>query len=779
MARNLVIVESPAKSKTISKILGEDYKVMSSYGHVRDLKKKGLGIDIEHRFAPQYEVSEDKVKVVKELQKAVQEAETVWLASDEDREGEAIAWHLYQILGLKDKQTKRIAFHEITRKAILEALESPRDIDYDRVDAQQARRVLDRIVGFELSPILWHKVRPALSAGRVQSAAVRILVEREREIQAFKPESGFRIVAELKNASGQSVKAVMEHRPSQPEQAEAVLSDLIGSSYVVSDIQVKPGKRTPPPPFTTSTLQQEASRLLGFSVTQTMVVAQSLYENGHITYMRTDSVNLSSFAIATTAETIEKLYGKSYVKKRNFTTKTKGAQEAHEAIRPTNIEHDTISGTSAEKKLYDLIRKRTMATQMKDAELERTVVAVKTASPYLFYIRGEQVRFDGFLKVYLAGTDDDNGTSADREETDALLPAMSVGDALSATSVEATQKFTQRPARYSEAALVKKLEELGIGRPSTYAPTIQTIQKREYVDKRTIPGVERGYCVLTLKGNKISAKTKQESYGADKGKLVPTDIGIVVNDFLVDAFPKILSYDFTANVEQEFDAIAEGEKPWIGVIEQFYSIFHPNVVEVMEAKTERRVGERYIGDDPKTGRPIYAKIGRFGPLLQLGDAQPEGEKPTFTSIPSSLSIETISLEEALELFRLPRTLGEWNEKEVQANNGRFGPYVRWDKLFVSIPKDMDLYTITMEEAVALIEQKIESEKNKRIASFDTPQGELLILNGRYGPYIEYSKKNYKIPKGYKPEELSLEACLELVEEGSKKKSSKKSSKKNG
>ncbi|KGL52583.1 MULTISPECIES: type I DNA topoisomerase [Porphyromonas] len=779
MARNLVIVESPAKSKTISKILGEDYKVMSSYGHVRDLKKKGLGIDIEHRFAPQYEVSEDKVKVVKELQKAVQEAETVWLASDEDREGEAIAWHLYQILGLKDKQTKRIAFHEITRKAILEALESPRDIDYDRVDAQQARRVLDRIVGFELSPILWHKVRPALSAGRVQSAAVRILVEREREIQAFKPESGFRIVAELKNASGQSVKAVMEHRPSQPEQAEAVLSDLIGSSYVVSDIQVKPGKRTPPPPFTTSTLQQEASRLLGFSVTQTMVVAQSLYENGHITYMRTDSVNLSSFAIATTAETIEKLYGKSYVKKRNFTTKTKGAQEAHEAIRPTNIEHDTISGTSAEKKLYDLIRKRTMATQMKDAELERTVVAVKTASPYLFYIRGEQVRFDGFLKVYLAGTDDDNGTSADREETDALLPAMSVGDALSATSVEATQKFTQRPARYSEAALVKKLEELGIGRPSTYAPTIQTIQKREYVDKRTIPGVEREYCVLTLKGNKISAKTKQESYGADKGKLVPTDIGIVVNDFLVEAFPKILSYDFTANVEQEFDAIAEGEKPWIGVIEQFYSIFHPNVVEVMEAKTERRVGERYIGDDPKTGRPIYAKIGRFGPLLQLGDAQPEGEKPTFTSIPSSLSIETISLEEALELFRLPRTLGEWNEKEVQANNGRFGPYVRWDKLFVSIPKDMDLYTITMEEAVALIEQKIESEKNKRIASFDTPQGELLILNGRYGPYIEYSKKNYKIPKGYKPEELSLEACLELVEEGSKKKSSKKSSKKNG
>lgn len=779
MARNLVIVESPAKSKTISKILGEDYKVMSSYGHVRDLKKKGLGIDIEHRFAPQYEVSEDKVKVVKELQKAVQEAETVWLASDEDREGEAIAWHLYQILGLKDKQTKRIAFHEITRKAILEALESPRDIDYDRVDAQQARRVLDRIVGFELSPILWHKVRPALSAGRVQSAAVRILVEREREIQAFKPESGFRIVAELKNASGQSVKAVMEHRPSQPEQAEAVLSDLIGSSYVVSDIQVKPGKRTPPPPFTTSTLQQEASRLLGFSVAQTMVVAQSLYENGHITYMRTDSVNLSSFAIATTAETIEKLYGKSYVKKRNFTTKTKGAQEAHEAIRPTNIEHDTISGTSAEKKLYDLIRKRTMATQMKDAELERTVVAVKTASPYLFYIRGEQVRFDGFLKVYLAGTDDDNGTSADREETDALLPAMSVGDALSATSVEATQKFTQRPARYSEAALVKKLEELGIGRPSTYAPTIQTIQKREYVDKRTIPGVEREYCVLTLKGNKISAKTKQESYGADKGKLVPTDIGIVVNDFLVEAFPKILSYDFTANVEQEFDAIAEGEKPWIGVIEQFYSIFHPNVVEVMEAKTERRVGERYIGDDPKTGRPIYAKIGRFGPLLQLGDAQPEGEKPTFTSIPSSLSIETISLEEALELFRLPRTLGKWNEKEVQANNGRFGPYVRWDKLFVSIPKDMDLYTITKDEAVALIEQKIESEKNKRIASFDTPQGELLILNGRYGPYIEYSKKNYKIPKGYKPEELSLEACLELVEEGSKKKSSKKSSKKNG
>lgn len=779
MARNLVIVESPAKSKTISKILGEDYKVMSSYGHVRDLKKKGLGIDIEHRFAPQYEVSEDKVKVVKELQKAVQEAETVWLASDEDREGEAIAWHLYQILGLKDKQTKRIAFHEITRKAILEALESPRDIDYDRVDAQQARRVLDRIVGFELSPILWHKVRPALSAGRVQSAAVRILVEREREIQAFKPESGFRIVAELKNASGQSVKAVMEHRPSQREQAEAVLSDLIGSDYVVRDIQVKPGKRTPPPPFTTSTLQQEASRLLGFSVTQTMVVAQSLYENGHITYMRTDSVNLSSFAIATTAETIEKLYGKSYVKKRNFTTKTKGAQEAHEAIRPTNIEHDTISGTSAEKKLYDLIRKRTMATQMKDAELERTVVAVKTASPYLFYIRGEQVRFDGFLKVYLAGTDDDNGTSADREETDALLPVMNVGDVLSATSVEATQKFTQRPARYSEAALVKKLEELGIGRPSTYAPTIQTIQKREYVDKRTIPGVEREYCVLTLKGNKISAKTKQESYGADKGKLVPTDIGIVVNDFLVEAFPKILSYDFTANVEQEFDAIAEGEKKWIGVIEQFYSIFHPNVVEVMEAKTERRVGERYIGDDPKTGKPIYAKIGRFGPLLQLGDAQPEGEKPTFTSIPSSLSIETISLEEALELFRLPRTLGKWNEKEVQANNGRFGPYVRWDKLFVSIPKDMDLYTITKDEAVALIEEKIESEKNKRIAAFDAPQGELLILNGRYGPYIEYAKKNYKIPKGYKPEELSLEACLELVEEGSKKKSSKKSSKKNG
>ncbi|MDO4790712.1 MAG: type I DNA topoisomerase [Porphyromonas sp.] len=777
MARNLVIVESPAKSKTISKILGDDYKVMSSYGHVRDLKKKGLGIDINHRFAPQYEVSEDKLKVVKELQKAVRTAETVWLASDEDREGEAIAWHLYQILGLENKETKRIAFHEITKKAILEALESPRDIDYNRVDAQQARRVLDRIVGFELSPILWHKVRPSLSAGRVQSAAVRILVEREREIQSFKPESSYRVVANLNTESGQAVKAVMEHRPSERAEVEEVLNSLIGSEYSVQDIQVKPGKRTPPPPFTTSTLQQEASRLLGFSVTQTMVVAQSLYENGHITYMRTDSVNLSSFAIATTADVVEKNYGKEYVKKRNFTTKTKGAQEAHEAIRPTNIELETISGTATEKKLYDLIRKRTMATQMKDAELERTTVTVKTTSPHLFYIRGEQIRFDGFLKVYLEDPDDDNSASGDKDETDTLLPTMNIGDLLAVGTVEATQKFTQRPARYSEATLVKKLEELGIGRPSTYAPTIQTIQKREYVDKRTIPGAEREYDIFTLKGNKISSKTKRETYGGDKGKLIPTDIGIVVNDFLVDAFPKILSYNFTANVEKEFDAIAEGSKDWTGVIEQFYSIFHPNVVEVMDMKTERKVGERYIGDDPKTGKPIFAKIGRFGPLLQLGEAQPEGEKPTFTSIPSSLSIETISLDEALELFRLPRTLGQWEGKEIQANNGRFGPYVRWDKMFVSIPKDLDLYTVTLEEAVSLVQSKIEADKNKRIAAFDAPEGELLILNGRYGPYIEYAKKNYKIPKEYKPEELTLETCLMLVEEGGKKKTTGKSRKK--
>lgn len=769
MAKNLVIVESPAKSKTISKFLGKDFKVMSSYGHIRDLKKKGLGIDIENNFEPEYEISDDKENVVSELKKEVQKADVVWLASDEDREGEAIAWHLYQVLNLKDKDTKRIAFHEITKKAILEALETPRDIDYDRVDAQQARRVLDRIVGFELSPVLWYKIRPALSAGRVQSAAVRILVEREREINNFIPESSFRVVANLTTKDSISLQAVLDNRPQTKEVAEEVLKDLINAQYSARDIQVKPSKRTPPPPFTTSTLQQEASRHLGFSVTQTMRIAQNLYENGHITYMRTDSVNLSSFAIATTAKLVENEYGKEYVRTRNFTTKTKGAQEAHEAIRPTHIESITIAGTAQEKKLYNLIRKRTLATQMKEALLEKTTVFVDTQSKHVFTIKGEQVKFDGFLKVYLEGQDEDQNEKEDKF----ILPHIEVGDCFDCSSVEAVQKFSLRPPRYTEAALVKKLEELGIGRPSTYAPTIQTIQKREYVDKRYMPGQERKYEVLTLKGEKISHKTKKEVYGADRNKLVPTDIGIVVNDFLVESFPKVLSYDFTANVEKEFDKIAEGDVEWRESISDFYDLFHPNVEEVINTKTERKVGERLVGNHPKTGLPIYAKIGKYGPLLQMGESTTGEDKPSFASIPPHMSIETITLEEALNLFKLPRSLGKWKDKEVQANIGRFGPYFRYGNIFVSIPKTLDIFGVTLEDAVPLLETKIEEEKKKIISTFSHNNSTLKVLNGRYGPYIEYKRKNYKIPSNYSAENLTLEDSLDIIEKAATKKTSSK------
>lgn len=768
MAKNLLIVESPAKSKTISKFLGSDFNVLSSFGHIRDLKTKGMGVDVDNHFAPEYEVSEDKKNIVKELKAEAQKAETVWLASDEDREGEAIAWHLAEVLGLDISNTNRIVFHEITPKAINAALENPRTIDMKMVDAQQARRVLDRIVGFELSPVLWTKVRPSLSAGRVQSVAVRILVEREREINAFEAESSYRIRATFVTDAGERFEADVDRRPKTLTEAQEMLSSLVGATYKVQDIEIKPTKRHPAAPFTTSTLQQEASRRLGLSVTQTMRIAQSLYEAGHITYMRTDSVNLSSFAIGATTEEVEKEYGKDYVKARNFKTSTKGAQEAHEAIRPTHVEKVSAGTTKQEKALYDLIRKRTMASQMADAELERTQLEIVSSTGLKFVARGEVITFDGFLKVYLEGNDDESS-----ESDVMLLPKVAKSEAIGADMVVATERFTQRPPRYTEAALVKKMEELGIGRPSTYAPTIQTIQKRGYVERKTIDGVQRTYNEILLTDNKIKTSEKSEVYGTDRQKLVPTDVGIVVNDFLVEYFPKVLEYNFTAKVEKEFDSIAEGEKQWNEVIKDFYQIFHENVESVKSERMDRRVGERQIGEDPASGQPVFAKIGRFGPMVQIGESSTEGDKPRFASIPSSLSIETITLEEALVLFTLPRSLGEYNGEILEANTGRFGPYVRFGKLFASIPKDMNPYEITLDQAIELVEAKIQAENNKFIASFGEDKELIQVLNGRFGPYISYKKKNFKIPKSTDPKTLDEAACRKLIEEGSKDAKEKK------
>ncbi len=760
MQKNLVIVESPAKAKTIEKFLGKDFKVMSSYGHIRDLKKKDLGIDLENNYTPIYEIPSDKKKVVDELKKAAKEADLVWLASDEDREGEAISWHLYKTLKLEENKTKRIAFHEITKDAILNAIENPRTIDINLVDAQQARRVLDRIVGFELSPVLWRKVKPALSAGRVQSVAVRLIVEREREIQQFKSEASYRVIAiftKEDNGSQYEIKTELSKRLKTKQEALNLLEKLKEASFKVEEVETRPMKKSPAAPFTTSTLQQEASRKLGFPVSLTMMVAQKLYESGKITYMRTDSVNLSSLAINTTKNEIESEYGKQYSKVRHFSTKSKGAQEAHEAIRPTYINEHSISGTAQEKKLYDLIWKRTIASQMADAELEKTTVTVSISNEkdMKFSAVGEVIKFDGFLHVYLEGTDEeiiDNETS--------LLPPVKVQDALQMKEATATERFTQRPSRYSEASLVRKLEELGIGRPSTYAPTISTIQNREYVEKSNIEGTERQYNILALKKDKISDTQKTEITGTDKGKLIPTDTGVVVNDFLIEYFPGILDYNFTANIEKEFDQIAEGEENWTKLIDKFYKVFHPIVESATNTQTDHKVGERILGVDPKSGRQVSVKIGRFGPMVQIG-VQEEEEKPQFAGLQKTQSITTITLEEALKLFELPRSVGEFEDKDVSVGTGRFGPYIKHNGKFISLPKGYDPYSVDLDSAISLIEDKRQKDAEKIIKIF-TEDADLQILNGRYGPYIAYQKTNYKIPKGVVPADLDFDAAMKIV-----------------
>lgn len=763
MQKNLVIVESPAKAKTIEKFLGKDYKVMSSYGHIRDLKKKDLGVDLAHNYKPLYEIPADKKKLVSELKSAAKDADVVWLASDEDREGEAISWHLYEALDLKDKNSKRIAFHEITKNAILHAIENPREIDKNLVDAQQARRVLDRIVGFEVSPVLWKKVKPALSAGRVQSVAVRLIVEREREIQNFNTEAAYRIQAVFikeENGTKYELKAELNKRLKTKEEAMALLEQLKNeSAFAINDIQTKPVKKSPAAPFTTSTLQQEAARKLGFSVSQTMSVAQKLYESGKITYMRTDSVNLSSLAINTSRAEIETVYGKEYSKTRQFSTKAKGAQEAHEAIRPTYMNESKVSGSSQEQKLYDLIWKRTIASQMSDAELERTTVTIDLPkdNDLKFVSTGEVLKFDGFLRVYLEDTDDE---PADTDEA-SLLPPLHVNEKLDLQETTATERFTQRPPRYTEASLVRKLEELGIGRPSTYAPTISTIQNREYVEKSNIEGVERKYNVLQLKKSKITDSIKTEITGADKNKLKPTDIGIVVNDFLTQSFPSILDYNFTAKVEKQFDNIAEGQEEWTHLIDTFYKSFHPVVDEVMNSHTDHKIGERILGSDPKTGKQVSVKIGRFGPMVQIG-TQDDEEKPTFASLQKNQSLTTITLEEALKLFDLPRSVGEYEGKDMQVAVGRFGPYIRHDGKFISLPRGLDPYAVTEEEAVQLIEEKRKKDSEKTISIFGEGDEEIQVLNGRYGPYITYQKGNYKIPKGTDAATLTEEQCKEII-----------------
>ena len=762
MQKNLVIVESPAKAKTIEKFLGDDYKVLSSYGHIRDLKKKEFSIDVANGYQPTYEIPEDKKKLVKELKSEAKKADMVWLASDEDREGEAISWHLFEVLGLDPVKTKRIVFHEITKSAILKAIENPRDIDVNLVNAQQARRVLDRIVGFELSPILWRKVKPALSAGRVQSVAVRLIVEREREVNAFVSESWYKVTAifEVPGENGEKseVKAELGSRFKTKEEARAFLEVCKDAKFKITDVVTKPSKKSPAPPFTTSTLQQEAARKLGFSVSQTMVVAQRLYESGQITYMRTDSVNLSDLALATSRQAITDLMGDKYVKTRQFATKSKGAQEAHEAIRPTYMTNETIHGTAQEQKLYDLIWKRTIASQMADAELEKTTATISISnSDEVFVATGEVITFDGFLRVYKESYDDEN----EQEDESRLLPPLTVGQALDKATVSATQRFTMCPLRYTEASLVRKLEELGIGRPSTYAPTISTVQQRGYVEKGNKEGVKRSFDIMTLKEGKIAESTKTEMTGNEKAKLLPTDVGIVVNDFLMEYFPGIMDYNFTASVEKEFDEVADGEKEWTGMMDAFYQDFHPLVEKTSNTKTEHKVGERILGTDPVSGKPVSVKIGRYGPIIQIGSVEDE-EKPRFAQLPKGMALETITLEEALECFKLPRNLGEFEEKTVSVGVGRFGPYVRHNNAFVSIPKGTDPMSVTLKDAIALIQSKREAAENKVIKTFEDEPG-LQILNGRYGPYIAFEKKNYKIPENVEPKDLSKDACFKVIE----------------
>ena len=759
--KNLVIVESPAKAKTIEKFLGKDFSVMSSYGHIRDLQKHGFSIDVDDDFKPIYEIPEDKKELVKKLKKAAKEADTVWLASDEDREGEAIAWHLAEVLNLDPATTKRIVFHEITKPAILEAIEHPRTIDIDRVNAQQARRVLDRIVGFELSPVLWKKIKPSLSAGRVQSVAVRLICEREIEIENFTPEQFFRVTSVFSHdVADKPVKAELSRRLANAEEAREFLDTCKTAKFTVADVVVKPTKRSPFPPYTTSTLQQDASRKLGFSVNQTMMIAQKLYEDGKITYMRTDSTNLSDMALRDISNEIKSSLGDNYLKIRHYHTHSKGAQEAHEAIRPTYISNHTIDGTPQEKRLYELIWKRAVSSQMADAEIEKTNVEISISdSSDTFKAEGEVVTFEGFLKVWKTEN------ARDREFVE--LPLMKAGDALEADEITATERFSQAPARYSEASLVKKMEDLGIGRPSTYAPTISTIQARDYVRRGEKDGVKRDYEVFSLKNGKISEQTLSENTGSEKGKLVPTDVGMIVNRFLTEYFPDILDYNFTAKVEEKFDDIAEGKLGWQNEISDFYGDFHPNIEEINSLRMERKVGERLLGNHPDTGKPVYVKIGRFGPVVQIGDAT-DKEKPLFASLRGDQSLTSISLEEALKLFELPRTIGEFEGEPVIAAIGKFGPYVKHGKMFVSIPKTLTAQGITLEEAEDLILAKREAEANRLIKEFPEMPG-LEVLNGRYGPYLAYKPEgarkaaNYRIPKTTDAAALTFEEAKKLME----------------
>ena len=792
MQKNLVIVESPAKAKTIEKFLGSDYKVMSSYGHIRDLKKKNFGVDLK-TFEPQYEIPADKKHVVSDLRAQAKKSEAVWLASDEDREGEAISWHLAEVLGLDPKETRRIVFHEITKPAILAAIQHPRHIDLNLVDAQQARRVLDRLVGFKISPVLWRKVRPSLSAGRVQSVAVRLIVEREREIQQFKPEASYRVTALFNvpakdGAPAAVLKAELNQRFSTKAEAENFLKECQGATFSISDIVTRPARRTPAPPFTTSTLQQEAARKLGFPVALTMRVAQGLYESGLITYMRTDSMNLSDLCLNSCGPLITETMGKEYHQRRTYHTHSKGAQEAHEAIRPTDMTRQTITGDARAKRLYELIWKRTIACQMADAQLERTTVSIEVVpsdatngspkntssdatngSPKTFQATGEVVRFDGFLRVYRESQGDDDSTQDDSR----LLPPMQKGQLLGRREVVAQQRFTQQPARYTEASLVHKLEELGIGRPSTYAPTISTIQQREYVVKGESEGTPRSYNQLTLSDSGIADETLTENVGSNRGKLVPTDTGLVVNDFLMEYFPEIMDYNFTANVEKQFDEVAEGKENWTQLIGDFYKDFEPQVERILNEKSDHRVGERELGTDPQSGKPVSVKIGRFGPVVQIGVPSDE-EKPRFANLAKGQSIETITLEEALELFKLPRTLGEFEDQTVKANVGRFGPYVQLGKSFVSIPKGEDPMQITLERAIELIKEKREKEAASHLKQFDE-EPELEVRAGRWGPYIAYKGKNYKIPKkdADRAAQLSLEECKQIIESDAKKPAARK------
>lgn len=773
MQENLVIVESPAKAKKIEEFLGKDYKVMSSYGHIRDLKKRELSID-EKTMEPDYEIPEEKKKLVTELKTTAKKAKKIWLASDEDREGEAISWHLCEVLGLDEEKTSRIVFHEITKPAIMEAIEHPRHLDMNLVNAQQARRVLDRLVGFKLSPVLWRKVKPALSAGRVQSVAVRLIVEREREIQKFKSEPYYRVVAifALLNEDGNAteVKAELDKRFKTHEEVEAFLEKCKDAKFMVESVSKKPLKRTPAPPFTTSTLQQEAARKLGFTVSQTMMIAQKLYESGRITYMRTDSVNLSTLCTNASKDEIIKVYGNEYSHPRAYHTHSKGAQEAHEAIRPTYMSETSIDGTSQEKRLYELIWKRTIASQMADAQIEKTTVTISIDdTDEKFVANGEVITFDGFIKVYRESTDDEDNS----EDSTHILPAMQEGDELQRREITATERFSAAPLRYTEASLVKKLEDLGIGRPSTYAPTISTIQQRKYVQKGDKKGEERSYTVDSLKGIKVTQKIKKEIAGNEKGKLLPTDIGIVVNDFLMENFPGIMDYNFTANVEQKFDDIAEGKTDWNKWMKNFDKEFEPEVDQVMNARSEHKAGERELGNDPKSGRPVFVKIGRFGPVVQIGTAD-DKDKPQFAQLPADKSIETITLEEALELFKLPRELGDFEGSKVSIGTGRFGPYVLHNRKYVSIPKEEDPMTITLERAIELINEKREAEQKRHLKTF-AEDSKLELLNGRYGPYIAYDGKNYRLPKNKMDnvEALTYEECMTIIKEAPEPKATRR------